>query len=151
MNILTVPDDRLRQKAVEILRVNDVLRFQIEKMTELIGDHLGLAAPQVGLNLTLFITNLDAKKVYINPIIRAKLGLQVGTEGCLSIPGVYGTVTRAREVRISAWGLDGRYFETTIKGLEAAVVQHEYDHLQGILFTDKMKVISRENKNYLDP
>jgi peptide deformylase len=139
LTILTVPDERLRQKSHVVEEIDAVLKVQIEKMVELVGDDLGLSAPQVGVNKTVFITNLGSPRVYINPVIRAKHGLQRVKEACLSIPGVVGTVTRAREIEIGAYDLDRQYFELSTKGLYAAVLQHEYDHLQGILLTDKMK------------
>jgi len=138
MKILTVPDKRLRQKAQPVYTITKVLRLQALKMLEIVGNNLGLAATQVGLDSAMFVTNYDGPRVFVNPTI-IKYGLQRTEEACLSVPGVIGTVTRAREVVIQAQGLGGETFIVEETGYPAAVLQHEYDHLQGILFTDKIK------------
>src|SRR5262245_39545941 len=106
---------------------------------------IGLAANQVDLPLRLFIVNLEAKPeageelVFINPVIALpRGGSDEAEEGCLSLPGLYGNVVRPKQVRINAYSLDGTEIQADVTGLLARCVQHELDHLDGVLFTDRM-------------
>jgi len=112
---------------------------------------VGLAAPQVGISKRLFVIlkgmekNYDDIKevpqdVFINPEIISKSGEEVlGLEGCLSLPNLYGDVSRSNKIKIKAYDRNGKYFELDLKGFLARVIQHEYDHLEGILFIDRMR------------
>jgi peptide deformylase len=111
---------------------------------------IGLAANQVDLPLRLFILNLEAKPeageemVFINPVISLpRGGSEEMEEGCLSLPGLYGQVVRPKQVRINAYSLAGKEFQADATGLFARCVQHELDHLDGVLFPDRMSATAR--------
>jgi len=105
---------------------------------------VGLAANQVDLPIRLFVVNLESKPdegeelVFINPVVSRHKGLEEKEEGCLSLPEVYGPVIRPKQIRVNAYGLDGQEIQADLKGLFARVVQHELDHLGGVLFVDRM-------------
>lgn len=110
---------------------------------------VGLAANQVDLPLRLFVANpaSDPKEgeelVFINPIISRPKGLEEADEGCLSFPELYGPVTRAKKIHVQAFGLDGKEISADLDGLVARIVQHETDHLDGVLFVDRMTMTNR--------
>ena len=103
---------------------------------------IGLAANQVDLPLQLFVINLGGnpeegeERVFINPVISQPRGQAEGEEGCLSIPEVNGTVLRPEKIHVSAFDLSGTEIDETANGLLARAIQHEYDHLHGVLFID---------------
>ena len=105
---------------------------------------IGLAANQVGLPLRLFVINLAGKRgdgeelVFLNPVVSRPKGTSSAEEGCLSLPGVYGDVVRPKQVTVDAYDLQGRQFQGEIDGLLARCVQHELDHLDGVLFIDRL-------------
>lgn len=116
-------------------------------MFELMYEHkgIGLAANQVGLPLRLFVINLtgevsekDEEIVFINPEIIRRKGTETGEEGCLSLPKLYGDVRRAEKIVVEAFDLEGHGFEVSVDELAARAIQHESDHLDGILFPDRM-------------
>lgn len=108
---------------------------------------LGLAAVQVGVNKRLFVADLqrrgEKKHVLINPVIVERSGEQTTEEGCLSCPQLFGKVSRAMKVRVEAMGLDGKHVSLEAEGLLATVFQHETDHLDGILFLDRLEPAER--------
>ncbi len=119
----------------------------VEQMFELMysARGIGLAANQVGLPYRLFVINpagdkdeKDQEFVFINPRITRKNGSETDEEGCLSLPEVFGPVTRATKIVVDAFDLNGQQFELELEDLPARVVQHEYDHVEGILFTDRV-------------
>lgn len=128
----------------------------VEEMSPLmaIEKGIGLAAPQVGWGVRLLLAQPDPEKpvtVLINPEILRREGAEWGEEGCLSFPGIWGDVQRAKRVRVGALGLDGKPFEIDAEDLYARVLQHEVDHLDGILFVSKMRPADRaKNKRKLD-
>lgn len=105
---------------------------------------IGLAANQVGIPLRFFIMNLAGEKgegeelVFINPAINRGTGSDEAEEGCLSLPGIYGPVMRPAEIMFSAYMPNGEKFEQKVDGMFARCVQHETDHLDGVMFTDRM-------------
>lgn len=109
---------------------------------------VGLAATQVGLNLRLFVMDCsetrDQPKIFINPIITEKLEEIDSEEGCLSFPGIYVNVKRARKITVTALDIHGQSFTETYVGLEARCVQHEIDHLDGIVFLDYLQPVKRK-------
>lgn len=148
--ILSVPDQILRNQSVAIERITPEVQ---EKIVELIdamkGAHnpegVGLSFPQIGYNLRGFVTYLDKRiKVYLNPVIIDHSDEKIlgGTkdrptlEGCLSIPWLYGPVWRYKKLKIAAIDEHGAEFSKTLSSFPARLFQHEYDHLDGILFTD---------------
>jgi peptide deformylase len=111
---------------------------------------IGLASNQVGITQRFFILNLtadpvekDEELVFINPEIVKRKGTTEGEEGCLSFPGLYGPVKRSENVIIEAFDLQGQPFEMTLDDLAARAVQHESDHLDGVLFIDRMTDVAR--------
>jgi peptide deformylase len=127
--------------------INDDLRNIVREMFELMyaAKGIGLAANQVALPYRLFVVNVtadpaekDEEIVFLNPRIRRRKGSATGEEGCLSLPGLYANIERAEEVIIEAYDLDGEGFEMELDDLPARVVQHETDHLEGILFVDRL-------------
>lgn len=147
MQIIPFPHPALRWKSTDITRIDDSLRAVVKEMFRLMYDAkgIGLAANQVGLPIRLFIANASGEKdnpeeevVFINPVIRNRKGTEVGEEGCLSLPGLYADVVRANELVVEAFDLEGQGFRMKLKELPARVVQHELDHLDGVLFIDRL-------------
>ena len=157
MEILPYPHPALRWKSKPIQEINDDLRRVVAEMFELMyaAKGIGLAANQVGLPYRLFILNLtadpeakDEEIVFVNPEILKRKGSTEGEEGCLSFPGMYGQVKRAAKIEIEAFDLDGTCFEYSLDELAARAVQHESDHLDGVLFIDRLTETARRE---LDP
>jgi peptide deformylase len=151
LQIIQYPHPTLRHKSKPVRRVDQELRDVVREMFSLMyqARGVGLAANQVDLPLRLFIVNLGAdpqegeELVFINPVITHPKGLDEAEEGCLSLPGLYGQVRRPKQVHISAYGLDGKEISLDPTGLFARVVQHELDHLDGVLFTDRLTETGR--------
>jgi len=137
--IVNYPDPVLRKKASRVERVTpELLRFVAEmadSMEEANG--VGLAAPQLGISLRIIVVDTDDELIPLfNPQILAAEGSQRGTEGCLSLPGLHGEVTRAQRVTVTGMNKRGKKITLSGEGLWARAMQHEIDHLDGILFTD---------------
>jgi len=149
--IILEGNPRLRQKATKIRRVDDSLRKLAADMHETMVDApgVGLAAPQVAITLRLIVVNVPENYdqegdpaiilTLVNPEIVKAVGRVVGTEGCLSIPGWIGDVPRSETITIKAMDLDNRAVRLKLRGYSARVVQHEIDHLDGILFVDRIE------------
>ncbi len=150
LEILHYPDSRLRNKAQPVKHVDDNLRRQVEDMYETLYESqgVGLAATQVDIHLRLFVIDVsetrDQRQCVINPEIISKEGTQYELEGCLSATGAYDRVERALKVRVRGTDLDGNVLEFDAEGLKAACVQHEMDHLNGILFVDHLSRLKQE-------
>jgi len=131
------PDPVLRRKAYEVRNFDSSnLEFILENMRRVFIEHdaIGLAAPQVGLLKRIFLLKLDDKlEEFINPVIIETSGKNLNEEGCLSFPGLYFKIERARKVTISAYKADGK---SKFEGVMARVIQHEIDHLNGVLYID---------------
>jgi peptide deformylase len=179
MQIVHYPHPVLRQKSVEVQRIDDDLRRTVAGMFELMyaARGVGLAANQVGLPFRFFVVNFsgdpeekDDEFVFINPVITNRKGTQTDEEGCLSLPGLYADVRRADEVVIEAYDLEGLGYQLSLKEMPARIVQHELDHLDGVMFIDRVadsirreidpkvegyvdrhKTAQREGKLALDP
>ncbi|MCA9089125.1 MAG: peptide deformylase [Planctomycetaceae bacterium] len=154
MQIVYFPHPALRFKSADIRQIDNNLRTVVRRMFELMyeANGIGLAANQIGLPLRVFVMNLaadpeetDQEFVFINPQITNRKGSDVAEEGCLSIPKLYADVRRPSDVQIEAFDLDGQLFEMSLDDLPARVVQHELDHLDGVMFTDK--VIESQRKD----
>jgi peptide deformylase len=157
MNIVKYPHPALRHAAVPIRsitgRVQDYVRAMLDLMYE--GKGLGLAGPQVALPYQVFVMNLVSEerelpaaergneRIYINPVIVERKGSVEGEEGCLSFPGLYQKVRRARWISFQAYDVKGQVVQGTATELEARVWQHEVDHLKGELFIDKMGALGK--------
>ena len=144
--ILHYPDKRLRERGKKVESVTDELRKLIDDMAETMyaAPGVGLAATQIGELIQLFIIDIaDADepsdlRVFINPEILEATGELTWQEGCLSFPGVTEEIDRAAHVRVRAQDRDGKWFELEAEGLLAVAIQHEFDHLQGMLMIDHM-------------
>lgn len=142
MNVLTLGNPVLREKSEPISEVTPELVAQLEEMFELMieSDGVGLAAPQVGILKRFFVVMADddVKRVFINPqIIETTTETSEYEEGCLSIPKLYEKITRPIGVTVQALNEKGKPFTLKADGLLARVIQHEYDHLDGILYIDR--------------
>ena len=147
MEIVKYGHPCLRRKSTPLTEISPELKATVRRMFALMYEArgIGLAANQVGLPFRFFIVNAtadpeqpDEELVFINPEIIRKKGSVDGEEGCLSLPELYGPVPRAEEIIVEAFDLDGQGFEMECDDLMARVVQHENDHLDGVLFIDRM-------------
>ncbi|WP_206028705.1 peptide deformylase [Thalassoroseus pseudoceratinae] len=147
MEIVHYPHPVLRFKSLPITRIDADLKAKIAEMFELMyaAKGIGLAANQVGLPFRFFVINpsgdpkqKEFEQVFINPEIISKKGSEEGEEGCLSLPDVYGPVKRAAKIKVVAYDLTGQEFEWEVDDLTARVIQHENDHLDGVLFIDRI-------------
>jgi peptide deformylase len=149
MDILSFPDPRLRIEASPVVAFDSELQSLVEDLKETMyaESGIGLAATQVNVHLRLLVLDVsetrDRFRVFINPALTFAAGSETCEEGCLSVPGVYAEVSRAREVGVRAQNPDGSYFEASLTGLEAVCLQHEMDHLQGKLFVDYLSPLKR--------
>ncbi|WP_028388165.1 peptide deformylase [Legionella fairfieldensis] len=147
--ILYLPDERLRQVAKPVEQFDDALQVLIEDMFETMyhAKGVGLAAPQIGVGLRLSVIDVIGDKkqqlVLVNPEIIAAEGEAEYEEGCLSVPGAYDKVKRARKVTIQALDRFGKVFEMSGEGLLGECFQHEIDHLNGKLFVDLLSPLKR--------
>lgn len=156
LKIVQYPHPTLRYQSKPVKRVDSELRSAVARMFELMYEArgVGLAANQVDMPLQLFIVNSAGKPdegeelVFINPVISRGKGRSQDEEGCLSLPGVYGPVTRPAQVTVTAYALDGTEINRDLDGLMARVVQHENDHLNGVLFIDRMADADRKQIDF---
>jgi peptide deformylase len=152
MAVLTVRkygDPVLRTKARPVAEITPEIRSivldMIDTMYEEVG--IGLAASQVGIPLRLMVVGDEQgreARALVNPVISDSGGEVTAEEGCLSIPGIFAQVRRAEWVRLEAHDLDGQPVSMTARGLAARVLQHEMDHLDGILFIDRLEPVARD-------
>ena len=150
LEIVKYPDPRLRETCQSIERIDDSIIDLAKQMFDTMyrSGGVGLAAPQVGRTVRLFIANPTAKPgqqegVYINPEIINDEGSAESEEGCLSIPGLLCKIRRKHAVTIRAVNLDGETFTQDAEDLLARIFQHEIDHLNGILISDKMSTVAK--------
>lgn len=131
----------LRQKAAPVKKINSAVLRLLDDMREtmLESSGVGLAANQVGVPKRIIIALDDDETVYelINPVCETATGAELGIEGCLSVPGTFGEVERSGELVVTALDREGKPFRLSAEGLLARILQHEMDHLNGVLFTDK--------------
>ena len=150
LNILTLPDSRLKTVAQPINEINDDIKQLAADMLETMyaAPGVGLAATQVDHHIQLVVIDVSEDKnqplVLINPEIIEQAGLQTHEEGCLSVPGIYAKVKRADQVVVKYQDLEGVYQELPADGLLAVCIQHELDHLKGIVFLDHLSILKRK-------
>jgi len=145
LRILTIPHPALRYESRPVTRIDDDLRATIREMFTLMyeANGIGLAANQVGIPLRFFVLNLtadpnqpDQELVFINPEIVKRHASTENEEGCLSLPGLYAKVRRARKIRVRAFDINANSIEIEADDLLGRAIQHETDHLDGRLFID---------------
>jgi peptide deformylase len=149
--ILEYPDPRLREVAKPVGEVTPEIQKLVDDMAETMyaAPGCGLAATQLGIPHRIFVVDCAEEdepsdlKVFINPEIIEKDGQVVWTEGCLSFPGVREEIKRAEKVKVRALGRDGKPFELEADGLLAVAIQHETDHLNGVLMIDKLNALKK--------
>jgi len=145
------PDPVLRVECAPVEEFGSELRRLVDDMIETMhfAPGVGLAAPQVGVELRVAVVDAsagldpDAVRVLVNPEVLTSVGVASDTEGCLSIPDFTEQVTRPAAVRVGALDLTGRRYELDAEELEARAIQHEMDHLDGILFVDRLRGLRR--------
>jgi len=158
MEIVHYPHPILRHKTKPVMKINDELREIAEEMKVLMtqSDGVGLAAIQVGLPLRLYVMkyieniaedDIDQAEtlVFINPAISRKKGMEISEEGCLSFPKLFMPVRRATEIQLTGYDLNGEKQSLRLQGFPARVAQHECDHLNGIVFTDRVEQSLQES------
>jgi peptide deformylase len=143
------PDPRLKKVCDPVAAFDDKIAGVAAEMLALMRDAkgVGLAAPQVALNLRLFVMNHDGEpandRVYVNPVLSEGDGDEVAEEGCLSLPKIYTDVLRFKTIRLRGFDLQGNPIDEVQTGYIARIWQHETDHLNGILLTDRMGAVSK--------
>jgi peptide deformylase len=152
MKIVHYPHPALRHRSRPLTSIDQQIHLHVGKMFELMYEArgLGLAANQVALPYQLLIMNLtgdanqrDQEVAFINPVIVERKGVIEDEEGCLSLPGLYQKVRRAKTVKVHAYNLKGELVEIEASELAARCWQHEVDHLNGVLFIDKVGPIGK--------
>jgi len=143
------PAEVLAGQAKPVENIDDNIHQLVKKMTEIMIEHkgIGLAAPQAGVPLRRFIISLDGSpqnvRVYINPTVTSDGTLGSNEEGCLSVPNVFTKIRRYKTCKVTATDLDGSEFSEEAEGLYARALQHEYDHIEGIIIVNRMTQTAR--------
>ena len=159
LQLVEYPHPALLRRAKPLVRIDDAVFDAVDRMFEIMyeAQGVGLAANQVALPYRLFIVNLEARPdagdelVFVNPTLSRPRGTAVQEEGCLSLPGLRMDVRRPERIVVDAWSLEGEPIHLDLDGLLARVVQHEFDHLEGRLFTDRLpEAASIEARRTLD-
>ena len=149
LKIIRYPDPRLRTVSEPVEAFNADLSALAGRMFELMREAkgVGLAAAQVGVNVRMFVMNPTGEagddRVIVNPRLSEAAGSETDDEGCLSLPGITAAVERSREMTLRAQDLTGQHFEEVETGYVARIWQHETDHLDGILFTDRLGFVGK--------
>lgn len=165
LNIHTYPDPILQQKAQEVAKdeFNSELKTLCKNMlyTMYNAPGIGLAAPQIGLSKRIFVIDVDYKReetsedsgeynlsefqprIFINPVIKEKSGQTTYQEGCLSLPGIYEDVKRAEDIIVEYQDTDGNHHQIEASELLAICIQHENDHLDGVVFIDRLSALKK--------
>ena len=150
LDVLSFPDERLRTVAKPVDNVNDEIKQLVSDMFETMKDEkgIGLAATQVDRHVQVVVMDVSEEqnepRVFINPEITRKEGATISEEGCLSVPGNYAKVERAEAITVKALDANGDSFELEAEGLLAICIQHELDHLRGVLFIDYLSPLKRQ-------
>ena len=152
LEIKKAGDPVLKQHCEPVEKIDKKLKLLLDNMAETMyhSDGVGLAAPQVGLPIRMVV--IDCQDDHglielINPVITFREGTMTGSEGCLSVPGIYGDVERSAKVKVEFLNRRGKLQHITATGLLARCIQHELDHLDGQLFIDIAESLRREEKD----
>ena len=142
-------DPVLRRRANPVEDVTPEIRRLVADMVDTMYDEvgIGLAAPQIGASVRLLVVGDEegrGAQVLVNPVITEQGGTVTAVEGCLSLPGFFAPVTRAQWVKVEAQDLEGQPLSLTARGLRSRVFQHEIDHLDGVLFIDRVDAVTRD-------
>jgi peptide deformylase len=142
-------DPVLRRRATTVEAVTPEVRRLAHDMIDTMYDEvgIGLAAPQIGVSVRLLVVGDEegrGAQVLVNPVITAQGGTVTAEEGCLSLPGIFADVRRSEWVTLEAQDLEGRSIAVTARGLRARIFQHEIDHLDGVLFIDRLEPVVRD-------
>jgi len=152
LDIITVPNPLLKTRSSEVDEVNDEVRKLMKNMVETMyaAPGIGLAAIQVGIQKRILVMDTEGDEMNPSPIMMANPkiiweseGIRTYSEGCLSVPEQYAEVDRPDEVRVQYLDYDGILQETLMTGLQATCVQHEIDHLDGVVFIDYLSKLKR--------
>jgi len=139
VEILTYPDPRLTIPCPVRKSFDDELEAKAKRLVEGLGDAKGLSSPQIGDPIRMLVlAREDGPEVFVNPFICSKASVGLVEESCLSVPGVVVNVFRATRLRVVAQNLEGERFARQLRDIEAVCLQHELDHLDGVLLTDHM-------------
>ena len=146
-------NELLSKKAGKIEKIDKETVNLARQMLEIIkkDNGVGLAGPQIGIMKRIFVVHIegDEERVFINPsILETSHNTSKYEEGCLSIPGIFAVVVRSESIKIQAWNEKGRPFTMETSGLLARVILHEYDHLEGVLFIDRLP--ENKKRKYID-
>jgi peptide deformylase len=152
MEILTLGNKKKKKKAVPVKNIKNgphnwkqIAQEMLDALKK--GKGVGLAGPQIGLMYQVFVVSIDGDdpRIFINPsIIETSQETSKYEEGCLSVPGIWADVVRPKAVKVQAWDERGRPFTLDASGLLARVILHEYDHLEGIIFIDRLSEPKRK-------
>lgn len=152
LEVLKYPNPVLRRGGVDVTEFDDALAKTARAMLDTMYSYrgVGLAAPQVGVELKLLVlnpegdpANTEFEMVMVNPKILSRKKLEYGEEGCLSFPGIYAEVERHQTIRVQYNNLAGEALEAKVEDFLARVILHEIDHLQGVLFVDRLSPTER--------
>lgn len=144
--IMKAGDKVLKEVAAPVAKIDKRIKHLLDDMVETMygADGVGLAAPQVGVSLRVIVVDIgDGLIELINPVIIEQEGCEKGDEGCLSVPGLYGEVERFAKVTVEGLDRGGKKLRITGTGLLSRALQHEIDHLEGVLFIDKAQSLSK--------
>ena len=149
LKLVVYPHPTLKKVAKDVQHFDDWLRAVVERMKDLMVEHkgVGLAAPQIGLSLRIYVASATGKredtKVSINPVFSDEHGNEEGEEGCLSLPDIRAKINRATALRVEALDENGQPFAENLPDYPARIMQHENDHLDGILLLDRMSPVAK--------
>jgi peptide deformylase len=143
MQIITLGNELLRQKAEKLEKIDAETVNIMKQMLEILkrDKGVGLAGPQIGFMKRIFVVHIqdDQERIFVNPsILETSHNTYKFEEGCLSVPGIYAHVDRPESIKIQAWNEKGKPFTLEANGLLARVILHEFDHLEGIIFLDRL-------------
>ncbi|WP_146579080.1 peptide deformylase [Neorhodopirellula pilleata] len=153
LSIIHYPHPTLRHRSKPIVRVDQRLKDLAQEMLDLMYENegVGLAANQVDLPIRMFVANETGRRgegqewVVINPVIDRPKGSEASQEGCLSVPGIYAQVKRPKTIRLQGYDLQGNEINMELSGFLSRVMQHEVDHLDGVMFFDRMSEEARRD------